>query len=380
MSGHSDTERVHGVDGQDRPADWSALRRGELAELLAEFPHTGKLQQIQWRSPRPLSAAATVATGSGPLFVKRHHISVRTAATLAEEHRFIEHLHAAGTPVPRVLRNVHDNSAVVRGDWTYEVHSIAPGLDVYRDLESWVPVSETRHAFQAGRTLAQLHENAAAYSAAQRDTFILVTRDDLVRAADPLSTLEAQLPRRPGLADFLRHKPAWRRQFVETIVLRQQGLPSRIKTQPRLWTHNDWHVSNLAWSGRGPDATVSAVFDFGLASPTFALFDLATAIERNAIAWLELERGADAVHTDIALALIEGYRSLRPLSASDLELLADLLPVVHVDFALSELEYFHAITRSPDDAEVAWSTFLLGHARWFDTPPARELLDAIAGA
>ncbi|MFO8212220.1 efflux RND transporter permease subunit, partial [Pseudomonas aeruginosa] len=36
------------------------------------------------------------------------------------------------------------------------------------------------------------------------------------------------------------------------------------------------------------------------------------AIERNAIAWLELQRGAQAVRIDIALALLDGYRrSLR---------------------------------------------------------------------
>ena len=150
----------------------------------------------------------------------------------------------------------------------------------------------------------------------------------------------------------------------------------RLAAQPPLWTHGDWHVSNLCWSENGPRGAITAVLDFGLAARTFALFDLATAIERNAIAWLALDRG-DAAYPDTARALIEGYRGQRALSAADVHLLADLLPLVHVDFALSEVEYFTGVTHSPANADVAYHTFLLGHAAWFATPPGRALLEAI---
>jgi len=53
--------------------------------------------------------------------------------------------------------------------------------------------------------------------------------------------------------------------------------------------------------------------------------------------------------------------------------------LVHVDFALSEVEYFHAITRSKEHADVAWDTFLRGHAAWFRTRPGQALLDALRG-
>jgi len=57
-------------------------------------------------------------------------------------------------------------------------------------------------------------------------------------------------------------------------------------------------------------------------------------------------------------------------------LLGDLLPLVHLDFALSEVEYFNALAdrHKPD---VAWTTFLRGHAAWFSTAPGRTLLRAI---
>jgi len=125
---------------------------------------------------------------------------------------------------------------------------------------------------------------------------------------------------------------------------------------------------------------VATVLDFGLASPTSALFDLATAIERNAVAWLELERGDDAVRIDIALALLQGYREVLPLSAGRVQLLADLLPMVHFDFALSEVEYFEGITGSTANADVAWHPFMLGHPAWFHTKAGQALLQALRAA
>ena len=147
-----------------------------------------------------------------------------------------------------------------------------------------------------------------------------------------------------------------------------------------MWAHNDWHVSNLLWRYNGSGMVVDTVFDFGLASPTSALFDLATAIERNAVAWLALERGGQAVHAESALALLAGYRHVRPLSAAQVHLMADLLPVVHLDFALSEVEYFHGITGSSANAELAYRGFLLGHADWFRTREGGQLLAALHAA
>jgi len=83
------------------------------------------------------------------------------------------------------------------------------------------------------------------------------------------------------------------------------------------------------------------------------------------------------VHIDMALALIDGYREIQPLTSDDVLLLADLLPLVHLDFALSEVEYFHAVTGTRANADVAYDTFLLGHAAWFATPPGHALLQAI---
>jgi Ser/Thr protein kinase RdoA (MazF antagonist) len=370
------THRVHGLADDSVPPDWPALRMDELAPLLRRYPTIGAPRALRWHSPRPLSAAALVATDAGEVFVKRHHRRVRSVATLGEEHRFIAHLRAGGMPIPEVMSDMDGQTAIAIGDWIYEIHAVADGIDLYRDTVSWSPVGELGHARAAGRMLGTLHDAAAGYAADQRDTHMLVARSELLAAADPVRTLGQQLNDRPGLADYLQQRD-WPADLRRMLAPWHDRLAPRVAGQPALWTHNDWHVSNLCWSDTGANVRVTTVLDFGLSSRTFALFDLATAIERNAVAWLTLEQGDGAVHVDVALALIEGYREVRALSAEDIDLLADLLPLVHVDFALSEVEYFHAITGSRANADVAYDTFLLGHAAWFATSPGQTLLQAI---
>ena len=367
---------AHGLAGDNTPPDWPTLTTPEVDTLLRGYPQFGAPTRIDWHSPRPLSAACLVETTRGVVFIKRHHHSVRSVATLREEHNFIAHLRANGMPIPMVLRDVQGQTAVAIGDWIYEVHEHAAGIDLYREAFSWSPLPNREHALSAGRMLAALHDAAANYQATQRDTHLLVARSELITSSDPVATLQAQLPQRPGLADYLGDRD-WRTDLSQLLVPWHAAARQRLAQQPRLWTHGDWHVSNLCWSDDRADARISAVLDFGLAAANYALFDLATAIERNAIAWLALDTGDAAVHLDIARALIEGYRQQRRLDAADIHLLAGLLPLVHVDFALSEVEYFHTITHSRANADVAYDNFLIGHAAWFGTPRGQALLQAI---
>ncbi len=369
------SHRVQGLNNDEVPADWPAIAPREIAWLAGRFAQLRGATAAQWHSPRPLSAAALVEGAAGRVFVKRHHHSVRDAATLGEEHRFIAHLASAGVPVVQVLRDRDGATAVEHDGWTYELHTPGNGEDLYRDAVSWTPLTNVTQARDAGRMLARLHQAAASYHAPQRGTHLLVARDDLIRSHDPIAALIADLGNRPGLARYLARIP-WEEQLRGIVLPWHAGLAERLRDEPRLWAHNDWHASNLLWQGD----TVSTVLDFGLASPTSALFDLATAIERNAVAWLELERGADAVRIDTALTLLDGYRQVLPLSATRMHLLADLLPVVHLDFALSEVEYFEGVTGSTANADVAWQPFLLGHAQWFGSAHGQALLAALHAA
>jgi len=371
--------RVQGLDNDQVVADWPALGDDELAWLCGHYPALAGGCSVLWHSPRPFSAAALVQSGARRYLVKRHHARVRTAALLGEEHRFIAHLAAAGLPVVAVLHSHHGATALERDHWTYELHAQGAGHDLYRDSPSWTPPFEPAHAREAGAVLARLHLAAADYHAPQRSTHLLVARDDLIRARDPLARLRSELTARPGLAAYLSRQP-WEQDLQRAVLPWHAALADRLQAEPVLWGHNDWHVSNLLWHGQGAAATVATVFDFGLASPASALFDLATAIERNAVAWLEAGGQGPVAHADVALALLAGYRQVRPLSAAQVHLLADLLPVVHLDFALSEVEYFQGVTGSMANADVAWHTFLLGHADWFASPAGRALLDVLHAA
>ncbi|WP_313401515.1 phosphotransferase [Stenotrophomonas sp.] len=375
----TEPHRVQGLNNDEVAADWPAISTGELAWLKGRYLQLGSSNQLRWHSPRPLSAAAIASGSDVDVFIKRHHHSVRSAACLQEEHRFMAHLRAGGIPVSQVLPDRDGNTAIEHGDWTYELHAVGVGSDLYRDAPSWTLLTNTHQAAEAGRMLARLHQAAASYHAPQRSTHLLVARDDLIRSADPIAALKLTLPQRPALARYLARIP-WEAELQRHVLPWHQGLAQRLAQEPRLWAHNDWHVSNLLWTQDGSDPHIGTVMDFGLASPTSALFDLATAIERNAVAWLQLEQGARAVRTDIALALLQGYRQVLPLSAARAHLLADLLPMVHFDFALSEVEYFEGITGSTANADVAWQPFMLGHPIWLNSPPGQSLLQALHAA
>ncbi len=369
---------AHGWNEAPMAPDWPPLRIDEAAAVLARFPPLSPPLALRWHSPRPFSAAARVACAQGEVFLKRHHVRMRSAAQLQEEHAFIAHLRARGLPVPQVLTDAGGHSVIMLGEWTYEVHALAAGVDLYRDAPSWTPPLSAAHARSAGRMLARLHLAARDYAAPARSTALLVTGDTLLRAGDPLAAVSQACARRPGLAAALATRD-WPRELAPLLPA-LGALRPRLSALPTCWTHGDWHVSNLLWEGAGAQAEVAAILDFGLCAPTFALLDLATAIERNAIAWLHPDPASRPAFADIACALLAGYAELLPLSRADTDLLADLLPLAHLDFALSELEYFHAVLDQPAMAEVAWRDFLLDHFAWFAQPQARALLRAIRAA
>ncbi|MGA5704832.1 phosphotransferase enzyme family protein [Peterkaempfera bronchialis] len=366
MTADDGTVRVLGMGRAELVApDWPPLTEEETCWLLGRHPGTGGLDAVLWRSPRPLSAAALVRPRAGRhLFVKRHHRTVRDAAALAEEHRFMARLAARGAPVARVLRDRDGATATVRGAWTYEVHTALPGDDLYRDAFSWTPYLTLAQAYSSGAALAGLHLAAEGWDAPPRGPLPLLASHRVFSAADPVAAMADFARARPGLSALLARVP-WREDLA------RYHLPLRPRLGPLrpLWTQNDWHGTNLLWDGD----RVTAVLDFGLANRTTAVHDLATALERSAVEWLRLaDRGPAAVHLGQARALLDGYRSVRPLSPAEAAALPELLPLVHADYALSEAYYFHTVLGRPDQALETYRDYFTGHAAWFTTPAGRD--------
>jgi len=362
---------VHGMGTALEAPTWPAITLAEAEAVLAHFPDAGRPRDLRWHSPRPFSAATLVRAEQGEFFLKRHHEKLRKPAALAEEHRFMAHLRARGIPVPAVMPAADGRGALAEGPWTYELLSMAPGLDLYRDRQSWTPFLTPGHAFAAGAALARLHRAARGFAAPAREPHPLVASFTIVPSRDPLAAARAYVAARPALAAYLADKP-WQGELARLFAALGEGLAERLAQQPALWTHNDWHPSNLLWTAEG---AVSGVIDFGLATRTCALHDLATAIERSAVPWLEApERTGDA---RAACTILAGYRSILPLTAADVETLTRLLPLVHIEFALSEADYFAGILEDRGQADLAWQDYLVGHAEWFLSPPGRAFLRAI---
>jgi Ser/Thr protein kinase RdoA (MazF antagonist) len=364
--------KVHGLEGNFVEPDWPNLTLEEVDQLLRKYPAAEKASAILTVSPRPFSAASVVSTPHGKVFVKRHHVSVRSETDLLEEHRLLQYLHQRDPIVVAPLADARGKTAISTAGWTYEVHPFAPGIDLYEEAHSWTPFLNVAHARNAGRALARLHAASAGYAAPARLTRTLVSSFTIFSHENPWPQLDRFVSERPQLLAYLEIYP-WREQIQQAFAEHHHTLRPYLSSLEPLWTHNDFHASNLFWSDASPQAEVSAIIDFGLADRTNAIHDIATAIERNAVRWLEIENDANVVHFDHIDAFLTGYESLRPLSQQEAEAIGAVLPLVHAEFALSETDYFIRVLRSPEKAEVAYKTFLLGHADWFLTDAGERL-------
>ena len=69
----------------------------------------------------------------------------------------MQFLREHGAPLPRVLAASSGETAIESGEWTYEVHEVPEGLDLYEEALSWTPFRSAAHARSAGEALARLH-------------------------------------------------------------------------------------------------------------------------------------------------------------------------------------------------------------------------------
>lgn len=364
---------VHGV--QDK-RDWPPLTEAEVASVLAHYPSLPPVERIVWHSMRPFSAAGIAllkGVGAKTVVVKRHHAGLRSLAALEVEHAFMQHLRERSIPVGTVLSAGSGATAVLQGMWTYELFLPAHGQDLYRDTMSWQPYQSADHARMAGAELARLHRAAEGFDAPARgETCPLVSGMVAVGQADLVPALRAWATGQPGLVAQLAGRP-----WVQDVQAALEPLHAKLRpllpdVQP-CWGHGDWHGSNLLWAA-GPQSGIASVLDFGMADRTCAVFDLAVALERSGVKWLDLPAPGVVVYPQIQ-AMLEGYQSVRPLSEAERALLVAFLPLVHVEFALSEVAYFGTLLKDVASAEVAYTEYLLDHARWFGAPEGAALLE-----
>ena len=253
----------------------------------------GRHPVVTWRSPRPMSAAALVRHGDATVFVKRHHLSVRTPAQLAAEHAFATHLRTRGHAGPGRAaagrRYGVTGPSMRRGDFCYEAHQVADGVDLYRDAVSWSPYASLGHAHAAGAALARLHLAAADFGLPARPAAVLMNSCQVITRGRPARLRRTGwLAARPALAAYLAGR-GWPADFEDILAPADPARPHRC--WPRCARSGRMATGTRPTSPGPrprPDARVAGIFDFGLANRTFAVHDLALALERAVVSWLDL--------------------------------------------------------------------------------------------
>lgn len=368
----SDDDLVFGMGAESIvPRDWPSLTLPEAEAVLGE-----EVAEIEWRSPRPLSTTARIRLADGRrLIVKRLPLGLRTPEALAEEHGFMDHVRERGIPVPAA------RTAGVRGDFVYEVQELGEGQDMYQSAFSWSPYTPSYHVGVAGVMLGRLHRAAEGYEAPTRPWRPLKSGLSVFGSADPIAAIEQLAARRPQLGDFLAARD-WRSD-VERLMLpfHERLAPFRDQLAP-LWTHNDWHGTNLLWEDDGYALWITSVLDFGLADRTTAAYDLAIALERFAVDWVGLRDGGPAnVPKRELQSFLHGYTAIRPVSGAEFYALANLFPLCHAEYELSEIDYFLSVVPggSEKNAEIGYRDWFLGHTEWAKSEEGQAFLGLLGG-
>jgi Ser/Thr protein kinase RdoA (MazF antagonist) len=229
--------------------------------------------------------------------------------------------------------------------------------------------------------LARLHQASRGFDAPQRKAQPLVAGFTIFSADDAKAGMERYLAARPALAEDAVTREGCAEALKMLAPFHEELRPLLPALEP-LWTHNDLHASNLMWSDASDDARAVSVIDFGLADRTNVVHDLAQAIERSIVEWLELHEGQEGrddapVHLDHMEALLDGYESVRPLTEEEAAALAPMAALCHAEFALTEADYFLGVLHSKENARVCSEGYLVGHARWYRGAGGKKLLNAL---
>lgn len=242
-----------------------------------------------------------VVTASSERYVFRlSHHRARGAADVRTETEFMAHLARTGVPVASPVQ-ARDGELFVRGRST---EGVREGV-LFRALEGRAPdAASITDARANGITLAMLH-NAAESHCASRPMYRL-DLDHLLRR--PLARIQEF---RSILGDDSLPE-------LETITARTAA---RIEAFDDLtWTH--CHGDCHGFNARITDAGDAAFFDFDDGGPGYLAYDLSVFL------WAKVSFGRK-LHAQWD-AFVDGYRTVRPITAADFEAAHLFVIVRHV--------------------------------------------------
>lgn len=377
----------HGMGSDWENKDWAHITVPELHRLQPHYPCLQGNVQILWCSPRPFSSAVLVevtqvlaSTGQTNLhsyFIKRSHRSFRNAQDILQEHAFLQHLASKDIPVATLIASNCGLTALEMGDWTYEVYEKAVGFDLYVDQQSWTPFFYTEHAAKVGSLLAKLHIAMQDFPESHgRSAHYLVSNQQLLESENIVMAIQQRIENSPELSRYFADKNL-DTVFLERIFQTHHKIKHVMQHTAKIWTHNDLHASNLFWSAQSANADITAVIDFGLSDRNSALYDLAITIERNFVDWLALAHTSQLKIDEAGLsAFLQAYFAEQH-PQQDFSILPELLKIVHLDFAFSELEYFIGITKNQKHADAAYYDWIIGHVDWFYSEQGQQFTQTL---
>jgi Ser/Thr protein kinase RdoA (MazF antagonist) len=291
-----------------------------MARFITE--HYALAEPLQCRLlNRGFNDVYLVVTATSERYVFRlSHRRARGAADVRTETDFIAHLARSGVPVAAPVQT-RDGTWFVRGA---SPEGVREGV-LFHALAGRAPeATSPADARLNGVTLARLHHAADSY-----------------RASEPLYRLDLDhLLRRPlaRIEDYRRLVEADAKSDLADIAARTA---ERIEALADLtWTH--CHGDCHGFNARITDAGEAAFFDFDDGGPGYLAYDL------SVLLWAKISFG----RTGHAMwrAFIDGYRTVRPITATDFEA-AHLFVIVRHIWLMGE----HA-SRAPEwgSEKVDW--------------------------
>lgn len=200
------------------------------------------------------------------------------------------------------------------------------------------------HARQLGAFLARAHRALRRYRGGRTNPYGLPVMqrwmDGIARRSDE-----------PDLVRWLRDRLGW-------VARGRRPLPRGV-------IHGDLFMNNTKWR-RGD---LFAVFDWEMAGPDHLALDLGICL--NAWGYKRDERAFDL---ELCRALLDGYRAVRPLSASEERGLFRETVLGALRFTLSRIRDFHLTDDEPEEA-VPVDIATPAEARASSSSPVRDFLD-----
>lgn len=359
------------------------LNSMELEEIkkvvMSSYPEIGKPEKKIGDGSRPYSASSLFSSSSGEYFLKKRNIGWRDREDIEWKHSIIEHLGKSNFPTPSLVMNNQGSTLTQTEEFYYELFHRASGVDLYQDYHSWMTFKRSDHAVSSGETMARFHlalEDFDISGRPQVGTVVekpMTARFDMAFHRDLSKIISERIQNNSEVSEFFKDKN-WQTDLLPLLTLFQKDIPDYKEIIKPWVSHGDWHANNLFFDCD----KVSAVIDFHLTDLSFRLYDLAVALDRNCIQWLEFHDGKiDVVRFDLIGLFIEGYNSVFPVSGPELKLLSLLMPIHQLDLAISNIEYYLCFEKNEARAEWAYQVYLIEHLKFYQLPGGKEVVKFI---